>query len=339
MDNVTETVQVRSSRQFQGIHRDSEQPQLVVEILAGRLEKLKTAALSHLERKHHSFAQLLESHELSLPAFLNLFGRVVAGLALGSALYLIAQQGFDTTVGPRAPPAQSTAQAQLEQTDRALAFRSLLATINHQPTSREEGQIAALVQDLLHVAVKSELEGMRLNTNYGYMGGEQHLRRYLGDTMATHLKNDEERSMFGDAGMAPALGAWGMWAKSGKDLTKENIAQEQWYVAIQTFLSPGWDAHYWEYYKWFQYRKVMVINPANGKGVVAVIGDAGPASWTGKVFGGSPEVMEALGLGSGSRKGAVVIFFVDDRQNSVPLGPVDIPKLSPIPDLAIRLPL
>jgi hypothetical protein len=56
--------------------------------------------------------------------------------------------------------------------------------------------------------------------------------------------------------------------------------------------------------------------------VVAAIADSGPAAFTGKQFGGSPEVMEYLG-GVRYKKGPVIVFFVDDPDNKVPLGPVE----------------
>lgn len=46
---------------------------------------------------------------------------------------------------------------------------------------------------------------------------------------------------------------------------------------------------------WYKHRKVLIVNTENGNAVVAAIGDSGPAAWTGKQFGGSPEVMEHLG--------------------------------------------
>jgi len=56
--------------------------------------------------------------------------------------------------------------------------------------------------------------------------------------------------------------------------------------------------------------------------VVAAIADSGPAMFTGKSFGGSPEVMNYLG-GARYKKGPVILFFVDDPEHKVPLGPVD----------------
>ena len=55
-----------------------------------------------------------------------------------------------------------------------------------------------------------------------------------------------------------------------------------------------------------------------------VIGDAGPAVWTGKHLGGSPEVMYYLEREDGARRGPVLYFFIDDPQDLVPLGPIQV---------------
>lgn len=65
---------------------------------------------------------------------------------------------------------------------------------------------------------------------------------------------------------------------------------------------------------------MIMINPLNGQAVVGVLGDAGPANWTLKQFGASPEAMKALKLHKGPRKGLVLLLFVDDPDNTIPLG-------------------
>ena len=69
-------------------------------------------------------------------------------------------------------------------------------------------------------------------------------------------------------------------------------------------------------------QKCLGVNPKTGQSVVTDIGDAGPAQWTGKHLGGSPEVMQALGYHTGPRKGAVLYFFINDPGDTIPLGPI-----------------
>lgn len=190
-------------------------------------------------------------------------------------------------------------------------------------TPSEEQQIGDLLTKHYGFRVSAELEGKRLNRSYGYIGAEQHLMRYPGDTIATHFQTADEAAKYARSGMAPGRGAWGYFA-SADGLTQKDIEREKYYIAVQTFLSPGFNENVREYYNFYRYRKMLVVNPDNGKAMVVVIGDAGPAAWTGKHLGGSPEVMSYLERVDGRQKGPVLYFFIDDPQDSIPLGPVGV---------------
>jgi hypothetical protein len=124
--------------------------------------------------------------------------------------------------------------------------------------------------------------------------------------------------------MAPGRGAWGYFVSSKADMIQKDIEREKYYIAVQTFLSEGWSEDVRGYYDFFKYRKMIVVNPENGKAVIAVIGDAGPAEWTGKHLGGSPEVMEYLERQDGAAKGPVLFFFTNDPNDSLRLGPIRV---------------
>jgi hypothetical protein len=186
----------------------------------------------------------------------------------------------------------------------------------------QEKYLEQLFSNLLGIKAKANLEGEHLNTTYGYIGAEQHLRRYPGDTISNHGQGQVLKE-----GMAPGLGAWGYFAPSKQALTPSLEETEKWYAVVQTLYLPDWSSRQPYLRDWYKYRKVLIVNTQNGNAVVASIADSGPAAWTGKQFGGSPEVMEYLG-GARYKKGAVIVFFVDDPENKVPLGPVDYNKLS-----------
>ena len=189
-------------------------------------------------------------------------------------------------------------------------------------TPEEEKQITDLLSKEYGMNIRGDLMGKRLNRTYGMIGGEQHLYRYPGDTLSAHAKTTQDWAMYGGAGIAPGLGAWGYFAPSKTAFSSDDEEKEKWYVVAQTFLSPGFAARTAEYRDFFKFRKMLVINPKTGQAVVGDIADAGPGQFTGKHFGGSPEVMHELGLASGPRKGAVLFFFIDDPENKVPLGPI-----------------
>lgn len=191
-------------------------------------------------------------------------------------------------------------------------------------TPEEEQAISGILSREFGFRVTAELNGKRLNRSYGYIGAEQHLALYPGDSISSHFDNSEEVSHFLDSGMAPGLGAWGYFANSRDSLIEKDKLREKYYIAVQTFLSADFMRKVGEYRDFFKYRKMIVVNPKNGKGIVVVVGDSGPAAWTGKQLGGSPEVMNYLERFDGSEIGPVLYFFVDDPNDTVPLGPVKI---------------
>lgn len=188
-------------------------------------------------------------------------------------------------------------------------------------TAQEEKIIAETIDKNLGIKVVAEIDNKRLNRTYGVIGGEQHLYRYPGDTLLAHAKDTQDWAMYGSSGIAPGLGAWGYFTSSKQSFTPLDEARERYYLAVQTFLSPGFSERVAEYRDFYKYRKMLVVNPKTGQAIVADIADAGPSEWTGKHLGGSPEVMHELGLAGGPRKGPVLYFFIDS-QNDVPLGPI-----------------
>lgn len=185
----------------------------------------------------------------------------------------------------------------------------------------QEKEISQFVEKLTGIKIRASLEGEKLNHSYGLIGAEQHLPRFPGDNINLH---DE----YLKSGITPGLGAWGYFVNNKEALTPQIVQMEKYYVAVQTLYLSDFNRRFIYLRDWYKYRKVMVINPVNGKAIVAVIADAGPASWTGKHFGGSPEVMAYLELNRGMQKGPVLMFFVDDADNKVSLGPVDYFKLN-----------
>lgn len=194
-------------------------------------------------------------------------------------------------------------------------------------TPEEEKDVAEILDRNFGFSTKAELEGKRLNTTYGIIGEEQHLARFPGDNMFTHFNNPDDAQKYWSSGMAPGLGAWRYFTDASDasgTLTQKDIEREKYYIAVQTFLAPGFDSNTKEYTDFFKYRKMLVVNPQNGKAVVADIADAGPSPWTGKQLGGSPEVMSYLERFDGAQKGAVLYFFIDDPNDTIPLGPVNL---------------
>lgn len=188
----------------------------------------------------------------------------------------------------------------------------------------EEEKIINILSRTYGIKVAAELDSKRLERNYGFIGAEQHLARFPGDTLNTHFDSEEDRRLYWQQGMAPGLGAWSYFAPSIEALTQKDKDREKYYIAVQTFLSKDFSSRFAEYRDFYKYRKMLVVNPNNGKGLVADIADAGPAQWTGKHLGGSPEVMHYLERVDGSLRGSVLYFFIDDPDDEIKLGPINI---------------
>ncbi|MEK7550702.1 MAG: hypothetical protein AAB535_02865 [Patescibacteria group bacterium] len=240
---------------------------------------------------------------------------ISAGALTGSLLF-----STPTSIGNILPPIEIS--KNLDEPMQKVLLDSLHAGLPQKvgPLERsQEKSLEKIFNEVIGVKTRATLEGEHLNTTYGYIGAEQHLKRFANDSMVIHPKVRED-----DEGMAPGRGAWGYVPTD----------VEEWYAVVQTLYLPDWKSRLSYLRDWYKYRKVLIVNIKNGNAVVAAIADAGPAAWTGKHFGGSPEVMNYLG-GSRYKKGPVIVFFVDDPENEVPLGPVEYNDIN-IPSLALK---
>lgn len=244
-------------------------------------------------------------------------GALAGTLLLSPALPLTAAAiPFVTSDQNQSVLSQEQAPGQLRHGLRETLAKNLPAGENWHLNSEQEKAISGALKKEFGITASAELSGNRLNNAYGRMGAEQHLPRFPGDTIYQH---DELQ----DKGITPGLGAWGYFAPSKQAMTPELYNSEKWYVAVQTLYLPNWNTDTAKLAAWYKYRHVVVVNPENGKTVVCDIADAGPALWTGKQFGGSPEVMQYLGTNLGMQNAPVVLFFLDDPKGEIPLGPLE----------------
>lgn len=297
--------------------------------------KLKLRHLKEKKRfskKHKAALKILEEKGIDLGKVREHSVKAISAGALTGALLL--SQPVSNSLPP---PSEIVEKAKHEGTKEVKSTKEMFLKALHQVlperprplTYSEEKLISIFIKDYIGIDAKANLEGEHLNTSYGYIGAEQHLKRYPGDTLSQH----GEGVVLAE-GIAPGLGAWGYFAPSKNALSVDLEETERWYAVVQTMYLPDWNARQPYLRDWYKYRKVLIINTNNGNAVVAAIADSGPAAWTGKHFGGSPEVMLHLG-GAKYKKGPVILFFVDDPENKVPLGPVEYNKTN-IPEIALE---
>lgn len=282
--------------------------------------KSKNPSFEHLRKKWTA------RHKETSENLIDKHIRHIAATSLGS-LMLLSTPGLSISTPPAELVPQDQAKISASSSKNALLATELLDKLPgdvNKLSAEEDDAIVGLIKKDLGVDVKAEIDNKRLNRTYGVIGGEQHLYRYPGDIVQNHAHDSQDWAMFGGSGIAPGLGAYGYFAPSKEAMTDEIEQRERYYLAVQTFLSPGFSERVGEYRDFYRFRKMLVVNPKTGQAVVAVVGDAGPAEWTGKHLGGSPEVMHELGLAGGPRKGPVLYYFVEDPENKVPLGPIKL---------------
>lgn len=300
--------------------------------LRNRLKLRHLEAKTKFEQKHPHAKSFFEERGIDLGKIRRHSAKLLASGAIGGALLLsppqIGAQGpaplpepitkaIETVTADKKKPLDNPKDwliRELGQILPTITDRWAIPFINPD----EEKMVGKVIEKATGIPAVPVLDGERLNTVYGYTGAEQHLFRFPGDTIEKH---DE----FRDVGIAPGLGGYGYFTENGK-LTPEGIMREKYYVAVQTLYLPDWEKRLRYLVNWYKWRKIIMVNVENGNAAVAVVGDAGPASWTGKHFGGSPEVMNALG-GPKYKKGRVLLYFIDDPENKIPLGPVDYNKI------------
>jgi len=267
--------------------------------------------------------KLWNKHKESLDWLSNNYRHLVAG-SLGGLMLLTGNNSNPIISFPQTnasePAVQKVDKKIFLISDLAKAIPSEVRIL----TSEEEQKVLDILSRNFGFKLAAELEGKRLNRNYGLIGAEQHLARFPGDTLSTHFDSEEERKSYWQSGMAPGLGAWRYFSLSKEELTDLDKDREKYYIAVQTFLSKDFNSRFTEYRDFYKYRKMLVVNPNNGRAIIADIADAGPAEWTGKHLGGSPEVMHYLERFDGSQRGSVLYFFIDDPDDKIKLGPVTL---------------
>ena len=296
------------------------------DLLRNKLKLKDIETKNSFSKKYPHVEKFLEKKGISLEKIREHSAKILGAGALTGTLLL------SPPTGVRSLPSPQEVMEKLKSPGKSLSDlpqKSLIELLSQflpdrpRPLSRnEEKVLEQIIEELTGIKSRAGLEGEHLNTTFGFIGIEQHLKRYPGDGL---LEHGDSQSVL-DEGIAPGLGAWGYFAPSKEKLTDSLIETEKWYAVVQTLYLPDWNSRQPYLRNWYKYRKVLIINTKNANAVVASIADSGPAMWTGKNFGGSPEVMEYLG-GPRYTKGAVIVFFVDDPENKIPLGPVDYNKI------------
>jgi hypothetical protein len=136
------------------------------------------------------------------------------------------------------------------------------------------------------------LEDIPLPAYSGKVGLEQHLCLTMSqEPPATHyaVSGTPTAAQNGMAWQESGGSGYGAW---GKPPPAED---ERYYINMRWNYTDMNGQQILTDKDWYYRKRVLVINPANNKKVIASIVEYGPAPWTGRVSGLSPEAMLALG--------------------------------------------
>lgn len=271
--------------------------------------------------KHKVAAAWLEANKIPLDNLKLGSQQFLAATALASSMVMkqtVDAQVAEQLVAQESKPEDSLLTRISVEEHQAIIdkMKSLVRQAPGHLQREDELYLEQQLSDMLGFVVTAELDDHRLNHSVGIMGGEQHLRRFPTDTL-------EQHDAYQESGIAPNRGAFG-WFTENNQLTDEAIRREKYYFAVQTLYLPNWNTDHADLKPWYKFRKMIAINPADEVAVVGVVGDAGPALWVQKQFGGSPEVIREAKIWSKEARGRVFLFFVDDPENKIPLGPMDL---------------
>lgn len=292
-------------------------------ITSDQIKRIKQACVDvkkTFEEKHQDVIEWMSSHDFSFEDIRLASQQLLAATSFAGAVALN-HPVVDMEI-PQAKAAEPVSEplVDLVTAEEHDSIIQKLQSIVQMPPGHMEPETELYMEqqlsDMLGFEVTAELDGHRLNHSIGIMGGEQHLKRFPTDTLEKHIAVQE-------AGIAANRGAFG-WFTEGGELTQRSIEREKYYFAVQTMYLPQWNQQHPSLKEWYKFRKMIVINPAEQTAVVGVVGDAGPAAWVKKQFGGSPEVIREAKIWSPKSKGRVLLFFVEDPSDTIPLGPISL---------------
>lgn len=215
-------------------------------------------------------------------------------------------------LGTRQMFSQITADEHAEVIEKARSITQLPAgTIDQELGLYLEQQLS----EILGFSISTKLENRTLPYTHGSVAALSHYKRTPTDSLSQHdyqyASFTDRRSFFG-------------WLNTGLGAQRDGMQAEKYGVAIPLFSLPDWQTQSATLTKWYAFRKVVLINPTEMIAVVARIADNYPVLTNKYQFGATPETIVAAKCWSQATAGKVLIFFVDDSEQEIPLGPVSL---------------
>jgi hypothetical protein len=180
-------------------------------------QKLK---LKHLEtkrklsEKYPKADKFFKSKNLDASKIRQHSAKILSAGAIAGALFLSAPSNVKLLPPPHELYEKYKTQKKIVEVEQSnkLIIDTLASVLPERPRPLDRSEEKFLEQifgNVIGIPARATLEGEHLNTTYGFIGAEQHLRRYPGDTLLQHGEGDVLSE-----GIAPGLGSWGFCAYS-----------------------------------------------------------------------------------------------------------------------------
>ncbi|MBP9819787.1 hypothetical protein KBC79_03535 [Candidatus Woesebacteria bacterium] len=187
-----------------------------------------------------------------------------------------------------------------------------ISSLNDQARLYLEQQLS----DLLGFTVSTELDGQVLPTIVGVVEARPHTKRFPTDTLSLHERHKE-------AGLAQYRSAFG-WFSPQPPLSEQAEHYERYSLGLPLYALPEWGTRAEQVKTWFRNRKVICINPKAKRFVVAAVSDISTPSIKYQ-FSASPELSRDIACWQPGQQGKIIVLFVDDESDTIPLGTVQLP--------------
>jgi len=179
-----------------------------------KLKLKRFEAERKLSDRYPDFSAALKRQKVDLAKLREHSSKLIsAGVLAGTLMLLNPQEKKITPLTSLAENLKEGKNKIGQSNLREILVSNLKAILPERPRPllpAEEGVLESLFRQVFGLKATATLDNQHLNTTYGLIGKEQHLRRYPGDS----LKEHGEDKLILEEGMAPGLGAWGYFAPS-----------------------------------------------------------------------------------------------------------------------------
>ncbi len=155
-----------------------EQP-LLFDILKEKLLIQSREVSRQIEKKHRRLIKWLADQGYSWNDLRLQLGQVAVGASLAGALFLVPAPATSIN-NTRSPPPAAIQQNKEEQ---AMRLGDLLKNLSNDNFTANQASLIDNIQQVAGIKTAVEMDGIKLNINFGFMGAEQHLYRYPGDNL------------------------------------------------------------------------------------------------------------------------------------------------------------